>query len=138
MSSNTCSRRLGIRKITTFLCSWLAIVSVAVTQAADWKVGVAKTTITPEFPIHLVGYGGRNDPFSSVEHDIYAKALAFEDARGYRGIIVTGDLVGFQDIFFGSVCERVIKKNGSIPCADDAKRIAQPHRTPGEPQARQA
>jgi len=105
-------RRLGSWGIPAFFCVWLSIASVAPTYAADWKVGVAKTVITPAVPIHLVGYGGRDNPFSSVDIDIYAKALAFEDHQGHRGIMVTADLVGFQDVFFRSVCERVTKKTG--------------------------
>ena len=81
-------------------------------HAVGWKVGVAKTVITPEVPVQLVGYGGRKEPFSGVDIDIHAKALAFEDHQGTQGIIVTGDLVGFQDVFFGPVCERVMKATG--------------------------
>ncbi len=81
-------------------------------QGAEWKVGIAKVIITPEVPIQLVGYSGRKDPFSNVDIDIYAKALAFEDKQGHRGIIVTVDLVGVQDIFFGPVCNRVMKETG--------------------------
>lgn len=86
--------------------------TVVTSQAAEWKVGVAKTVITPESPIQLVGYGGRKAPFSGVDIDIYAKALAFEDAQGHRGIIVTCDLVGVQNIFFGPACQRVMKETG--------------------------
>lgn len=81
-------------------------------RATEWKVGVAKTIITPQTPIPLVGYGGRQDPFSEVDIDIYAKALAFEDQAGHQAILVTGDLVGFQSIFFESVCQRVMKQTG--------------------------
>ena len=90
-----------------FVCLYI-VIPAAFSQDLDWKVGVAKTVITPEVPIPLVGYGGRADPFSGVDIDIFAKALAFEDAQGVRGIIVTADLVGLQGIFFDSVCERVM------------------------------
>ena len=93
-------------------CAWISCVSLASAQQADWKVGVAKTIITPSTPIHLVGYGGRDDPFSRVDTEIYAKALAFEDAQGYQAVLVTADLVGFPDIFFNSVCQRITKKTG--------------------------
>ncbi len=88
------------------------LVAVPRSQAAEWKVGVAKTVITPESPIQLVGYGGRKSPFAGVDIDIFAKALAFEDAQGHRGIIVTCDLVGVQNIFFGPACQRVMKETG--------------------------
>ncbi|NOY43128.1 MAG: hypothetical protein GXP26_15015 [Planctomycetes bacterium] len=100
------------RFLPAFFYIWFAAISVATSRAADWKVGVSKTVITPEVPVQLVGYGGRKNPFSGVDIDIYAKALAFQDQQGHRGIIVTADLVGFQDVFFGPVCERVMKKTG--------------------------
>lgn len=94
-------------------CAWLFIMlPVAVAQAPSWNVGVATTVITPETPIHLVGYGNRPEPFTGVDTELFAKALAFEDRDGYRAVLVTADLVGFQDIFFGPVCERVMKDTG--------------------------
>jgi neutral ceramidase len=76
-------------------------------HAASWKCGVASVAITPEEPIHLLGYAGRDSPFDSVVQDIYAKALAIEDAEGHRGVVVTCDLVGLQDAFSGPVCQRL-------------------------------
>lgn len=80
--------------------------------AAEWKVGVAAVSITPEEPIHLFGYSSRATPFESVAGDIYAKALAIEDAEGNRGVIVTTDLVGLQDAFSGEIAERIEERTG--------------------------
>jgi hypothetical protein len=81
-------------------------------MAAEWKVGIAAVSITPDEPVHLLGYATREKPFESVDIDIYAKALAIEDAVGHRGVIVTSDLVGFQDAFSGAICDRIIEKTG--------------------------
>lgn len=81
-------------------------------EAAEWKCGVAKVSITPEKPIHLLGYSNRTTPFESVASDIYAKALAVEDAEGHRGVIVTCDLVGLQEAFAGPICERIEQRTG--------------------------
>lgn len=81
-------------------------------HADQWKCGVAAVSITPETPIHLIGYSNRATPFESVAGDIYAKALAIEDAAGNRGVIVTCDLVGLQDAFAGPVCERIRERTG--------------------------
>ena len=52
--------------------------------------------ITPERPVALLGYGDRTGPFESVVADIYAKALALEDAARAAGRIVTADLGWFS------------------------------------------
>lgn len=90
----------------------ILIAAVAALPAAAWRVGVASESITPDPPIPLVGYGGRDKPFERVDQDIYLKALAFEDKAGTRGVLVTGDLVGFQSIFFEESCEQIMKEAG--------------------------
>lgn len=62
--------------------------------APAWKVGVAKVKITPEQSMWMAGYAGRNKPSEGVVLDLYAKALAVEDAAGRRVVIVTTDLIG--------------------------------------------
>jgi neutral ceramidase len=97
--------------------SWLLLAALPCVannaqDAARWKCGVASVSITPEKPIHLVGYAGRATPFESVADDIYAKALAIDDAEGNRGVIVSCDLVGLQDAFSGTVCQRLRERTG--------------------------
>ncbi len=54
--------------------------------AADtpWRIGLAAVKITPEEPVLMYGYGGRNDPHQGVASDLFAKALALEDSTGQR------------------------------------------------------
>jgi len=92
--------------------AFLILVNATSATAADWKAGVASVVITPEIPVPLVGYGGRDKPFESVDVDIYVKALALEDATGQRAVLITGDLVGFQAIFFEESCRRIMAKTG--------------------------
>ncbi len=61
----------------------------------NWKAGVAKLNITPEYSMWLAGYGARTSPSDGTLHDIWAKALALEDAEGNRSVLVTSDLLGF-------------------------------------------
>ena len=44
---------------------------------ADWKVGLAKTAITPSQPLWLSGYSSRTGPAEGKIHDLWAKAVAF-------------------------------------------------------------
>ncbi len=90
----------------------LLVLAVFVQVAPAWQAGVASVVITPEIAVPLVGYGGRDKPFQGVDIDIYVKALAFEDDAGERGVIITGDLVGFQAVFFEESCRRIMEKSG--------------------------
>jgi len=77
-----------------------------------WRVGMAEVKITPETPVHLSGYPSRNRPFDKVSTDLYAKALALEDAGGRRAVLVTTDLTGFRRDVAEPVCERIGEKTG--------------------------
>ncbi len=80
-------------------------------QAADYKAGVARVAITPEKPIYLSGYANRNRPSEGVLHDLWAKALAIEDSRGGRVVIVTTDLIGLPRWLSESIGARVAKQH---------------------------
>lgn len=69
---------------------------------------------TRYFRVPRGGYGGRDEPFQGVDIDIYAKGLAAEDDPDQRGVLITGDRVGSQTIFFEESCRR--KKCGDV-CA---------------------
>jgi hypothetical protein len=72
----------------------LCILLVCAARSAEHKVGVAKLDITPSEPIYLSGYAARSKPSQGVLQRIYAKALAIEDNRGGRVVIVSTDLIG--------------------------------------------
>lgn len=58
----------------------------------EWSAGFAAVKITPQKPVPLAGYAARIKPFTSVDQDIEAKALALKDADGNRAVLVTVDL----------------------------------------------
>jgi len=72
--------------------------AVSQTQAV-WKAGLARVVITPEHSMWMAGYAARTKPSEGKVHDLYAKALALEDAGGTRLVIVTADLIGFPREF---------------------------------------
>ena len=97
------------------LCAGLSLQLSSFTASAaglDWKAGLATADITPPKPVVLLGYDGRNGPFTEVVSPIYAKALAFEDATGHRAVIVTADLVGFQGDVSEPMVKRILEKAG--------------------------
>lgn len=62
--------------------------------AVEYRAGIARIKITPDKPIWLSGYASRTRPSEGVAADLWAKALAIEDAKGNRIVIVTADVIG--------------------------------------------
>lgn len=58
------------------------------------RVGLARVCITPEKPVWLHGYASKDRfrPFEGKLNDLHAKAMAIEDARGERAVLITVDL----------------------------------------------
>jgi Neutral/alkaline non-lysosomal ceramidase, N-terminal len=83
-------------------------------EAVDvpWKAGLASVVITPEEPIPMAGYAARTQPFTAVEQDLHAKALALEDQNGLRAVLVTMDLSGIGRLVAEPVCNRIRKETG--------------------------
>jgi neutral ceramidase len=80
--------------------------------AADYKAGIGRVVITPEKPIYMSGYAGRDHPSEGVIHDLWAKALAIEDRKGARVVIVSTDLIGLPRGIADVVAARVQKEYG--------------------------
>ena len=84
----------------------------AMVTAADFKAGAARVSITPDRPIWLSGYANRTHPSEGVLNELWAKALAIEDDRGERVVIVTTDLIGLPRVIADEVAARVQKQHG--------------------------
>lgn len=80
--------------------------------SAEFKAGVARMPITPEGSIWMSGYASRKKPSEGVLHDLWAKALALEDRRGNRVVIVTTDLIGLPRAISETVAAQVQKQYG--------------------------
>ena len=80
--------------------------------AAEWKVGIARTDITPDQPTWMAGYAARKHPAEGTVHPLWAKALVVEDQRGGRAVIVTADLIGFTREVCDRIGARVLEKTG--------------------------
>src|SRR5437773_5166792 len=89
-----------------------SFVATFCTRAAEmeWKAGLATIKITPETPVPMAGYASRTKPFEKVEQDIYAKALALEDAQGHPALLITTDLLGLSRAIAEPICERIQQK----------------------------
>ena len=99
------------RFLVVVLMSILAGSSVpAVEPALAWKVGVATATITPTEPLWMAGYAARNKPAEGKASELYAKALAIEDAAGTRFVIVTLDLISVPRYLRDSLGKLALEK----------------------------
>jgi hypothetical protein len=100
------SRRLMLALFIVALCGSLSA------AAETWQAGVAKVIITPDKPMWLSGYSSRDKPAEGKIHDLWAKALALEDKKGKRCVLVTMDLVGIPRELSVVVCKAIEKKHG--------------------------
>jgi len=80
--------------------------------AGTIKVGFAQDVITPDKPMWMAGYAARTKPSEGKLHDLHAKAMAIEDERGYRFVLVTTDLLGLPRALASEICEHANKSYG--------------------------
>ena len=94
------------------LAGVLAVARPAAGDGPRWKAGVASVKITPDGPVMLLGYD-REGPSTGVDDELYAQALALEDADGGRAVVVAADLVGFQAaVVTDEVARRIAERTG--------------------------
>lgn len=78
---------------------------------STWKVGLARVVITPRASVWLAGYGTKRAPDGKL-HDLWMKAIAFEDDNSNRAVLITSDFQGVPKIMSDRVFEQVKQKFG--------------------------
>jgi neutral ceramidase len=81
-------------------------------NAKGWRAGVARVVITPEESLWMAGYASRDHPSEGVLHDLWSKALAIEDAKGKKALLITNDLVGIPKAISDRIRDRIGAKYG--------------------------
>src|SRR5574341_191635 len=76
------------------------------------KADLARSVITPEKNLWMAGYANRSKPSEGKIHELYAKALAVQDARGNRAVIVTTDVLGLPRALTSEISEHANKSYG--------------------------
>jgi hypothetical protein len=79
---------------------------------SGFQAGLARVKITPDLPVWLNGYGNRTHTSNHVMQDLWAKALALDDGKGGRAVIVTADVLFLPREITGVVAERCEKQFG--------------------------
>lgn len=92
-----------------FLLILLMVSAGAQAQRLEWKAGVARVVITPTEPVWMAGYASRTRPAEGKVHDLSARALALEDRRGVRVVIVTTDHLGIPREMGEEIARRVAR-----------------------------
>ncbi|MCF6311154.1 MAG: neutral/alkaline non-lysosomal ceramidase N-terminal domain-containing protein [Verrucomicrobiales bacterium] len=82
------------------------------TGKGAWKIGIAKANVTPDEFIFMAGYGGRKTPADGKLTNLWGKALAMQDAKGNRSVVITLDLVGIDKETSDRVCKTLKEKHG--------------------------
>ncbi len=80
-----------------------------------WKVGVARSIITPTNALWMGGYAARTHPADGKATELWLKALALEDATGHRAVIVTSDLLAIRGSLYRRCLPRLKAKFGLEP-----------------------
>lgn len=107
MNLTDCARR---GRLLSCLALALSLLTGA-TQAEEklWKAGLARAVITPETSVWLAGYGTKRPPDGKL-HELWMKALALEDDRGHRAVLITSDFQGVPKIMSDRVFAQVREK----------------------------
>jgi neutral ceramidase len=101
------------RRLRLFICLvWgLLLCGGARADEPGWKAGLARVVITPQTSVWLAGYGTKRPPDGKL-HDLWMKALALEDDRGSRAVLITSDFQGVPKMMSDRVFAQVREKYG--------------------------
>ncbi len=102
----------GLSRLVLGLAVLAFLGSESAGRAAEypWKAGLARQVITPQEPMWMAGYASRKAPSDGKVHDLYAKAIALQDAEGARLVIVTLDLIGITNELGDYVLKQAAEK----------------------------
>lgn len=76
-------------------------------EEETWRAGAASVVITPQEPVWMAGFAVRDRPADGRLHDLYVSALALEDARGNRSVLIGSDLLGFPAALSNRIRDRI-------------------------------
>jgi hypothetical protein len=94
----------------TVVIVWLGLFQHAYAQ--EFQAGTARAKITPDELGWLGGYGHRNRPAEGVAADLWARALALEDNKAHRCILVNADIHIFTRRLHREIVEAARKRFG--------------------------
>ena len=99
-----------------FLCAANPVQSAEAEKKSEWRAAAVSVVITPEKSMWMSGYAARNKPSEGKVHDLFAKVLIIEDARGQKVVMVTTDLIGITPALRDPIADR-LESEFKIPSA---------------------
>jgi len=91
----------------------LFLFCAAALHGADFRVGVGRKPIAPEHrPVWLSGYAARTTPATGTVHQVWAKALVFEEAPTNRFALITAEVLGLSREITEDVAARLRSRYG--------------------------
>ncbi|MFK7776732.1 MAG: neutral/alkaline non-lysosomal ceramidase N-terminal domain-containing protein, partial [Gimesia sp.] len=103
--------------VTLFFTGGENLVQAAETdKQPEWRAAALSVVITPEKSMWMSGYAARTKPSEGKVHDLYAKVLIIEDARGQKVVIVTTDLIAITPALRDPIAAR-LESEFKIPSA---------------------
>jgi putative membrane-bound dehydrogenase-like protein len=90
----------------------LLALALSLQPADDWKAGSSRAVITPDEPMWMSGYAARTKPAEGKLHDLWAKALALQDPKGNRLLVITSDLIGVDKGLSDAICADIVRATG--------------------------
>jgi neutral ceramidase len=106
---------LSTKLFRSFLLSCFCLITIksfSQDKSKQWKAGVARVVITPDQNMWMAGFASRVHPSEGKLHDLWAKALALEDADGKRAVLVTLDLLGLPKKMSDEIRAKLKTKHG--------------------------
>jgi neutral ceramidase len=101
----------GQRTVLLLVFFFMSHFAIATSPEGVFQAGAAKIKITPETPIPMSGYGGRNNPFKGVREDIYARAVVVSDGMN-KAAILSAEVIGFSHSFWEECTQLITEKTG--------------------------
>ena len=106
------TRRKLLYAFTMVQASFVCLTGVATAVDSEWRIGLANVCITPEKPVWLYGYAGKDRfrPFEGVLDDIYARAMAIRSEGGEPAVLITADLCVLREPEETALCKVIMRK----------------------------
>lgn len=105
-------RLKGIPFLALLTGSILCLFSPEILSAGQWKAGFTKVVITPESPVWLSGYSGRDHAAEGKVHELMAKAATFQSEDKTRFVLITCDLGSMSPEIYNFVAAQAKERYG--------------------------
>src|SRR4051794_40265934 len=100
-------------RVTCAIAVFAGLVQSAPAKAAEFEAGFARVDVTPQMPVRMSGYGGRDHASEGTDTPLHARAMALrtDGDGGQTFVLVTFDTIGTPAAFTDDVVKRVSERH---------------------------